>query len=76
MIRVAVELSNLLVIYEYLILLGVPERGSKRLDAFLVNGDGCFIAHPDEWLDAQHPFRLGQSILGNLCRSQFTHLKY
>jgi deoxyinosine 3'endonuclease (endonuclease V) len=50
MIRIAVELSYLLVIYEYFILLGVPERGSKRLDVFLVDGDGCFIAHYDEWL--------------------------
>ena len=45
MIRIAVELSNLLVIYEYFILLGVPERGSKGIDALLVDGDGCFIAH-------------------------------
>jgi hypothetical protein len=47
MIRIAVELSNLLVIYEYFILLGVPERGSKGIDALLVHGDGGFIPHYD-----------------------------
>jgi hypothetical protein len=59
MICVAVELSNLLVIYEYFILLGVPERGGKRPDAILAHGDERFIAQYDEWLDAQLPFRLG-----------------
>jgi hypothetical protein len=44
MIRVAIELANFLVINEYFILLGVPERGSKRVDAFLIHGDGGFAA--------------------------------
>ena len=55
MIRVAVEHTNLLVIYEYFVLLGVPERGSKRLDALLVHSNGGFIAHCDESLLAGFP---------------------
>ena len=59
MIRIAVELSNLLVIYEYFILLGVLQRGCKRLDALLVDGDERFIAHYDEWPLAASLFVLG-----------------